>query len=293
MALALPAVTAEALFVQGQQLISEGRVREGCAMVGESQKLEPAGGTALALGLCLEQLGRTASAWAALRVALGIAEREQNEQRSAVARKHLAAVEPRLLWVYVDITPEAAAIPGLTILSDGLPLERPSWGVKVPVDAGEHRVDVSAPGRQKLAIRFEAREGEALRVITVGPLAEQSSPPPISSQAALPPPSPGASPLRSLGWAGLGAGGTSLLLGAFFGLRALSAGQQAKELCAGQTPCSNERARQLSVRSRDSADVATVTLVLGATLALGSGYLLRATAAPGGRAAGLAVSGVW
>lgn len=262
-----PQATAEALFIEGRRDITEGRLQEGCDKLAESQRVDPAGGTALALGLCLEQLGRTASAWASFRDALGAAEHEHNEERLAVARRHLAALEARLTRVKIEVADEQLA--GLRVLRDGNELARGSWGVAAPVDPGEHRVEARAPGYQAMTVRFRAAEGDGVRVVALGPLtpARRASP-----------------PARTAAWAGLAVGGTALLFGAFQGLRALSLTSQARGLCPGPGPCSSREAEVLSARARDSADLSTVTLIAGAALSLGSGYLLWVTPSPSGGA---------
>src|SRR5262245_53123818 len=54
---------AEALFRQGKDLLAAGKTSEACPKLAESQRIDPAGGTLIALALCYEADGKTASAW--------------------------------------------------------------------------------------------------------------------------------------------------------------------------------------------------------------------------------------
>src|SRR5262245_38802765 len=67
---------AERLFLDGRELIKQGRLAAGCAKLQASEELEPSVGTLLNLGDCRERLGQTASAWAAFRKAEAIARRD-------------------------------------------------------------------------------------------------------------------------------------------------------------------------------------------------------------------------
>jgi len=83
----------------------------------ESHRLDPAGGTVLLLGLCYEQQGRLASAWAALRSARAMARKTGRKDRSDVADEHLNAIEPRLGCVTVTVA-SGASVPGLERAAD-------------------------------------------------------------------------------------------------------------------------------------------------------------------------------
>jgi tetratricopeptide (TPR) repeat protein len=87
---------ADALFAEGRRLLEKGSVAAACARFQESNALAPRGGTALNLGLCLEQVGDLGVARVALQAALARALEDGRTDRVPIAREHLAAVESRL-----------------------------------------------------------------------------------------------------------------------------------------------------------------------------------------------------
>src|SRR5262249_6130177 len=76
---------AQALFEDGKRLMQARNYEEACPKLVESQRLDPGGGTLLAIGLCHEGQGRTATAWADFNVALTEARKDRRADREAAA----------------------------------------------------------------------------------------------------------------------------------------------------------------------------------------------------------------
>jgi hypothetical protein len=137
---------AEALFQQGKRLLEKGDVAAACPKLAESQRLDEATGTLLALAMCHESEGRLASAWAEYAEVVARAQTEGRTDRERAARQSVRALEPRLSTLTI-VVPDAAAIDGLEVARDGVPLNAAGWSTAVPVDPGPHVVTARAPGR--------------------------------------------------------------------------------------------------------------------------------------------------
>jgi tetratricopeptide (TPR) repeat protein len=255
---------AETLFQRGKALMLAGRHREACPLFEESQRLEPGSGTLLALALCHEGEGKTATAWVELRAALAAAEKDGRADRAAFVRQRLSELEPRLVRMVVEVPPPVAARPGLRVSRNGVPLGPAAWGVAAPVDPGEHRIEATAEGAAPWArtVVAEARGGE-LRV-TVGPL--ESPRPPLAEAARGP---------TAVQVGGIVAGSAGLIaigVGGYFGLRAIDKSGEAEDRCSTER-CTDPEGVRLSEEAIDAANVANVTIGVGLA-AVAAGVLM-------------------
>jgi hypothetical protein len=124
---------AQALFDEGKKLMTEGKLAEACPKLVESLRLDPGGGTSMAVALCHEAEGKTATAWADFNVALSDARRDRRNDREGAALEHIRNLEPKLTRVRVLVTKE---LEGLQILRNGVPVGKAQWSTPVPVDPG-------------------------------------------------------------------------------------------------------------------------------------------------------------
>ncbi len=284
---------AEELFREGRQLYQEGKLAQACPMLAESLRLDRAGGTAMALALCHEKANNTASAWLAFQDALDVARKEKHAVRIQVATEHITALEKRLRRIRI-VVPAAARVPGLVVSRDGQDLGKETWEVAIPADPGSHLIRATASAFDGWSREVEApAEGEVIEVsvprlapltppASSAPLAASAAPsssapaavsvpPPASAPASaslaastLPKPPPGDG-RRYLAGTMLGAGALSLGIGTVFGLLAVKNASRARGRCS-QDPCFDDQARQENQSARTQADVATVSLSLGAVL---------------------------
>lgn len=233
--------TAEVLFQQGRELLTAGRIVEACAKLAESQRLDPATGTLLSLADCLEQDKKFASAWSAFAGVETRARAQNRPDREQVARDRAAALRPRLSTLEIRVPAEVAAITGIEIRRDGVALGQGAWNVAVPIDGGEHSVEVTAPARQPWQRRIAVNSERDVAVITVpllAPSAIETRPAASalessSANAAAPAMSQPWSTLEWTGVATTGAGAVTLGVGAYFLASALGKKSDSDSGCEG------------------------------------------------------------
>lgn len=257
-------VAAEALFDEGLTLFDAEKYEAACSKFQASQRLDPAVGTLLNLGRCLEKSGKTASAWAAYRQVQAVAIRESDTRRQQAAHERELALEKHLSTIVVDVVP-SAIVPGLVIRRDGTPIERAEWGVPIPVDPGEHEIEVSADGRiattHIVAVAPDSRVTETVAALAASDVTGRTNGDAIHANREGHRTSSGRSTLNLVvgGSAAIAAG-----LGTYFAMDASSKWNAARAHCPVASPCDIEGAA-LSHDAGTSADVATVSFAIAAT----------------------------
>lgn len=254
---------AEALFQQGRALLADGKTAEACDRFAQSQRIEPKLGTLLNLAACHEAQGLVATAWAEFTSAATLARRDGQEEREAFAREHIEALAKRLSTVRVIV---ASAPAGATIALDGAAV--PLADAPLPVDPGNHRVEVTAPGHAPWSTTFTIDREGSVREIHVPALA------PVGAAPAAPPPgaTPGPTPVADaatgedggippLAIIGFSVGGAGLLVGSVTGLVAIGQTSDIEDRCtAGACPPSE----QDDIDAADTmANVSNVGFALG------------------------------
>src|SRR6185437_16226487 len=175
-ALAQPSSTdlalAKVLFEDGRKAMADGKIDEACAKLGQSHAIEPALGTLLNLAVCHDKQGKTASAWAEFNAAAELAAKSNETKRVAFATEQAKELEGRLAHLVVR-APGAAS--GLSVRLDGREIGAVVLGSAVPLDPGEHRVEVSAPGKHAFAVTVKIDPGPSSKTVDVPPLADEAA----------------------------------------------------------------------------------------------------------------------
>ena len=279
---------AESLFDRGLSLMREGKFQEACQTLEQSQSIERGLGTMLYLAECYEKLGRTASAWALFREAASEARASGQTARADTGASRAAALEPKLSKLAVQVDPKNL-IAGFELLRDGHPVGRGLYGVAVPVDPGEHQLEARAPGRLPWSrVERVGADADSVTVSVPELLSDESAPAAAAEQlpqtggaavdlAAAPTPTGTSSVQRTVGLVAGGAGVVAIGVGAFFGARAISKNDEAKEKGCGGSRCDSREGLDLTDDAQSAATLSNVFVIGGAALAA-TGVVLYLTA---------------
>lgn len=281
------ATHAESLFREGRTLLDAKRYDEACPKLAESQTLDPGAGTLLALALCHEGQGKTATAYNELVEASQLGKRVGRNELAAAAQKRAQAMEPLLARLVVR-TPAADAT-DYDVKCDGEALDAKHLGTPMPVDPGEHRVDVSAKG--KVARSYVVRLAGAGSVeILVDKLEDAARAPVVTKSEptrlhiantapVLPVEESRGGAQRAIGLVVVGLGVVGLGTGAYFGGKALSESAESRRTCT-TTPCSSD-SMDANNRAKSSATAGIVSVAAGTgAIALGTVIYMLAPSNP-------------
>jgi len=280
------AAAAEALFREGKKLYESKSYSEACEKLQESQRLDPASGTLLALALCHEADGKLATAWAEYADVSALLKREGRSDKELAARERVAVLEAKLSTLTV-VVPDATGWAGLEVKRDGVPIGRASWGSAVPVDPGEHVVEAAAPGKKpwKTVVVIGANaDKQTLAVPQLAP-APSAAPAPAASEA-IAVTSPTTTPSNGRRTAGLVVGGIGVVgvaIGTVFAIKMSSSNHDATQICADNpNACPGEQIVQHGSLLDDAkTDRAAAAIGFAAgTVGVVSGIVLVLTAGP-------------
>ncbi|WP_437685740.1 hypothetical protein [Sorangium sp. So ce176] len=267
---------AVALFREAGALIDAGQPARACPRYEESLRLYDSSNTRYFLADCYERIGKMASAWAHFLEVAARVRASGDRAKEAKARERAAAVLPKVSRLTVVVG--AASAPGLEVKRDGTPVGAGQWGVPMPVDAGIHVIEASAPGKRTWTARVEVAPGGATSTLVVGPLEDD----PASGDAG------GAgAPRRTLALVTGGAGVVAVGVGTALAFAARSTFDESSAFCNG------DRCDRRGMDIRDSAvaraNVATVVFGVGLAAIAGGGVLWLTAKSPAkGASIGLA-----
>jgi serine/threonine-protein kinase len=273
------AATAEVLFQQGRDLLRAGKAAEACPKLAESQRLDPATGTLLALAMCHEADGKLASAWAEFVSVEARARNEGRTDREKVARTRAQALRPRLSTLEIRVPDAVAQLPGLEIRRDGVELGRGAWNVAVPMDGGEHVLEVRATGKSPWQGAMTVKTESDAVVFQVPPLRDAPKPatgavPPAAAKGATTTDAGKARGWATLEWTAVATAGTGAVVlgvGGYFLSNALGKRAESDEDCSGNV-CGPRGYTQREEAVREG-NTATILGIAGGALLAGGATL--------------------
>jgi hypothetical protein len=276
---------AEALFEEAQTLMRKGDLTTACPKFAASQKLDPAVGTLLNLATCYERQGKTASAWAAFHEAATAAAHANQDERARFAEKRATELARKLPRVVIRVSAQT----NLEVKLDGTVVDSSEWGTALPLDPGQHSVEVSAPGKHRWTTTIDVGSEATQSEVAVPKLADEAptttTQQPLVTEIEPPPPPRSGSPLVPLGIVVGAIGFVSVGIGLGFGVYAMSKNNEALTHCPMSPQCNDQAGVDLTHDAQTSATAATVAFIVGG-VALATGVtLLLVGAAPGSKRA--------
>ncbi len=146
-----PAATNEAgkLFDKARAAFKANNFAEACPAFEQSYTLEPALGTLLNLGACLEKQGHFASAWIRYNDAVSWSLRTHEVDREEYARKLSNAVKPKVSWLAISASED------VDLKLDGQTVRVTPTPISLPIDPGLHALVAEKPGYEKWSANVE------------------------------------------------------------------------------------------------------------------------------------------
>lgn len=267
---------AQILFEQGRDLVAKGLFAEACPKFVESLRLDRGIGTMLWLADCQENVGQRASAWATFKEAAAAAALTK-DPREKLARHRATALLPKLAYLTINVP---SFVSGIEVRRNGILAGQAEWGVAVPLDAGSHKVEATAPNHTPWATTVTLPDAKTV-VVDVPALQPHATEEPRTPPGTIAPKSSGADRnhgktqrVLGLGVAALGIVG--LGVGTFFSFDAKSTYDKSESHCLPDNRCDPMGTSQ---RNDAMSEATIATIVLGTGLAaLAGGIVLYLTA---------------
>lgn len=270
---------AESLFLEGRALADRGDYEGACAKFEASFRLDTrAIGTLLNIATCKENTGKLATAWGLYRE-VSVRSRGVRNDRVAIADEREKAIAPKLSKVVLQVPSKESAQPGLAIKIDGLVIAEAAWSSELPLDGGEHTLEVSAPGFVTQRSSFKLAAEKQRLAIPIPSLTREPEPiafTPNESQTQN-------KSARNFGILLAGVGVAALGVGGVFGIDVLTRSDSPNAACPD--PCvrgsdgATESERRYDALKREAL-LANILLPVGAVATLGGAYLWFVVGAP-------------
>ena len=279
---------ADTLFKEGRALLDQKKYDEACPKLAESQRLDPGAGTLVALSMCHEGQGKTATAHDELKQAAALGRKNGRNELANAADKRAAAMEPKLSKLVVRLPKGERDRYDVTL--DGEKLNGERLETPFAVDPGEHKIEASAKGKLTKSYTVRLNAAGVIEVVIdklddAAVAAPVVAPPPPRKEPSLvlttePPAEADAKPgsaQRAVGIITMVAGIGGLVTGGVFIAKGVSEKSAADRICDGVSTC-NENAEQEGIaRAKESTMIGAISGAAG-TGALMIGAIIYFTA---------------
>jgi len=236
---------ARGLINEAKKAMKEKRFADAERAWRRADQLDPSPQTKIDLGASLVEEGKLVEASRVLHgITDGTVASPATKKSHDQAKKALAAIEPRLPWIQVDVGGPSAGQAQTAIDGKDVDASR-----EVPLDPGDHQVAVRAEGFESAERKVSLREGAHERLhLDLKPI--DKGPPPKSSGGS-----------KGLAIAALSIGGAGLIVGGAAGIAAMIQAKDAKNQCVGNI-CPPSAADAID-RSKLSGTIANVGFIVG------------------------------
>lgn len=275
---------AEVLFEEARKLLAAGNTNAACPKLEESQRLAPAVGTLLNLGICYQTAHRNASAWATFKAAISAARQAGQPEREALAIARANALEGKIATLTIRVPASVAKLPGLRIERDHEEVAPAGWGSPLPLDSGAHVITVSAPHHVSWTRTVRLGPDADAASLDAPPLAvsalakTEAAPAPALAMTAAPKRFDAPSPLQKTMAVVVGVTGlASIATGSVLGVVAKNKNEDALANHCNYTNVCDARGVTLTNEARTSAVVSTIAVGAGGAAVL-TGIVLFLTA---------------
>ncbi len=296
---------ARELTTQGLDLLSKQDFQGAFQAFSKASKLYPAPTVELGLARAAGRTGR-------LVLAQEVYQRLSREQLPPgsppafvdavkAASKELAELAPRVPALTVNVLKATPGTKEPRVTVDGEPLSAAALGSPRPIDPGKHKVHAEAEGFQPAEAEVTVLEGKRDATVTLTlqpststtPAAGGAGPaqPPPQAQTSPPEPPPSGSKVHPGAYVGLGVGAVGVLVGAVFGLKAMSKKSDLDSACTdGKCPKSAEGTHD---SFKSAATLSSIGFAVG-VVGLGAGtYFLVSGGNKSGSGRGVGLGGTF
>ncbi len=262
---------AQQIYEEARRLMDRKKYAEACPKLEQVAELLPKQPAPHeALGECYRALKRFGSAWEQFTFGQSMAQAKGESKRAAALAKRAKELEPKVAKIKIVVGKGMLATEGLAISRNGALQEKALWNMPMPVDTGDHVIEVIAPGREKWSKTVTILADGAQLSVEV---------PPLLALKPLPKPKPPPAPViivprrtwqRPLGGTALAIGGASIATSLVLSGVAVSKknASNADGHCNAQWGCDTV-GKPLRDQAVGLANVATATMIFGGVLAAG------------------------